>query len=707
MTHYPLIGRLAVKRSLIEFRDLEKAMDAIADAKDKNRAISDYLVTRELVSSLDMKRLVKAAKTMAMRQKDVKFGTIAIKKGYISKSLLEMALDEQKQELTEKKLSRLLGDILIEAGMINTRQRDDILREQNRLKEINREAVREETDRTVREPAKTMPEVSSRESFESPENYNAGPAKELPMPGGMMLVISSDAYAAFLTKTETFNDTVSVDAIREMLFEQKIIYGIVDDTLITGFIRSSGFKKKMFRVAHGIEPSPGRDASIDYFFDTDSLKIGQVNSQGAIDFKERGEIPVVEEGTVLARITPAVNKKDGKNIFGDIIAIPQPNDIQLQYDTGASLSEDGMEVIASITGQPKLSLTGYISVLDEFITSGNVDYETGHVYYQGNITVKGRVLNGFKVKGNTITAEEIDGGIIHAEGDIRITGGITDAKIYAKGNVWALFIHKSSVLCMADVIVTKEIVESTIDNSGACLLKNGKIIFSDICSKMGVYAKNIGTQRSGPNTISTGKDIFVIKDQQRIDKEIDNGKRKLEKIIKLKIDSERKNREYQEATTKFAHIQDRSQLEYNEILSRVESLDKTKHSDEISGLKEKLAGLKNTADTSEKDLNFTFDAIDRLDRRITRLDLGRAKQQETIDGLIKEKAILGTWSQDNPGIAAIEADGSIISGTKVAGKYSESIIEQTVKHAKIKELMFKHPGEEKGSGWWEMRVITQ
>ena len=62
--------------------------------------------------------------------------------------------------------------------------------------------------------------------------------------------------------------------------------------------------------------SSGKDATIKFFFDRDYLKAGGVTNDGAIDFKDRGEMPFVESGTILAEKTAIKESRNGKNIYG-------------------------------------------------------------------------------------------------------------------------------------------------------------------------------------------------------------------------------------------------------------------------------------------------------------------------------------------------------------------------------------------------------
>ncbi len=705
----PLIGKLALRHELIRPSDLDKALDTLKESENFTKAFCQYLEEKKLISSLDMKRLTIAAKAMAFRQKDRAFGNIALRKGYLTRSLLEMALEEQKNELTKKKRSRLLGEILVEAGMLTTKQVDKILTKQKRLKEIER-LRRQETEDIPSKPSEKA--LSTTSDVTTPDDTTPDPTTTAVQEdteifeGGIKLTIPLDFQSAYLLKTDEFDPDIPVEDIKAILDQKYIIFGIVDDSLIQGFIRSSGFRDKPFRIASGIKPLPGKDATIEYFFETDRLQVGKLNSTGSMDFKERGEIPRVEEGFILSRKTPLVEEQNGKNIFGEIIAVPRAQNVKFKYGKGARLSEDGLEIRAAVNGQPNLAWSGIISVLEEFTTKGDVDYETGHIDYQGNIKIQGCIRSGFKVTGNSIRAQEIDGGIINADGDVSIAGSIIGAKIYAKGNVWAKFIHKSEILCMGDIYVTKEIIESTVESSGAFVINKGKIISSAVTAKMGVFADGIGTDVSAPSTIQVGADIFVLKELTRLKEDIDKIKQDITDLKTKKKEQEKLAEENQEKTTRLAHIQDRSTLEQKDTISKIANMDKDQEMEEIKEMKARLHKLKQDAAQAEKDITICFNDLDTLDDTIQVISTQIPPLKETLENLLTERNALGEWSKNNPGKSIIEANGIIMPGTKVIGKHSETTIDQHISKTKIKELLFSNPERGTKKEWWEMRIMS-
>ncbi len=691
---YPVIGQLALKHGLVSEEALDLAWKACVETREPVSAFADYLLAHQLISPLDMKRISNASRAMEMRRKDVKFGTLALEKGYISTSLLKLALDQQKQELTRNKRSKRLGDILVEAGMITTRQRNDILKEQNRLKALNPDAP---------EQAPLSPESSRQTDQPFPQGSDLTAA--ICLDRGMSLTFAQDAVAAFITKTDDFDESITAREITEILAKHHIVSGIVDETLINGFIKSKAFKTRPFRVALGIKPLKPVDAVVKYFFTTNRLKVGKIDAQGNMDFRERGAIPRVAVDDILAEKIPPMEGVAGKNVFGKAISLRPARDIKLKYDRGAKFSRDGLKIIAKIDGEPKISWSGSISVLDEILTD-SVDYETGHIDYPGNVKVKGCIRNGFKVTGENIRAGEIDGGIIHAEGNLSVAGGINEAVIYAKGNVWAKFIHKSTIRCLGDIYTTKEIVESTIETGGACIINQGTIITSTITAKMGIQARHVGTERSIPSSLKVGEDLFVPKEMAALRKKIIQAEQQIADAGEKKLHLEAKLRAEQKDASRLAHIEETSMAMQKETIIHMTALDPVKDQNELNLMRTKLQTLKRDAAAAQEALCLGFETIERATKEQQELLKAIGDQNERREDLIQELKNLEKWTLANPGIAQVDVTGSLMAKTNIMGRHAELQVKRDLKRAIVKEIMLTRPGSKNQTqDRWEMQVI--
>lgn len=695
----PSLGKMALKKGLVTQKELDEAVDACRNAEDPETALQDFFVSEKIISSENIKRLVLAVRTYELRQKEVKFGTIAVNKGYISRSVLHLALEEQKQQLRQKKQPRLIGNMLVDIGVISKKQRDLILKKQNRMiTEIK------ETQKPEKDASKQKPSDLEKGDNKTNNGKKVPTTEPVAFRGDMELVVSEDRMEAYLTKTDDFDDTVAVENIIESLEEHFIIHGIVGEDLIKGFIQSRGFKKKGFLAAKGTKPVKGRDAAIEYFFDTDHLKAGNIDEEGNIDFKDRGEIPQVQQETVLAEKTPMKESVNGTNIYGEEISVRPAVDVKFKYDQGAKLSEDGLKILAAVKGFPRLSWSGAVSVDEEYTVRSDVDYQTGHIDYKGNINIKGCIKSGFRVTGHDIKAEEIEGGIVHAEGNFTVSGGINEARIYARGNVQANFVHKSSITCLGTVSVTKEIVDSKIENSGSCLVKQGKIISSQIASKMGVVAGNIGTEMSSTSTIKTGRDVFIENETENIKNKIGRINESIKELKAKKTDLEAEYKKLQQEATNLAHFQDRAQLEQKDTISQITSMsnDLTKL-EKLKDLKAYLQKLKSEEKSTENKLTECFDRIDELEGKIEKLNVSITQRTEQKQTLAEERKNLAEWSKANPGNTTITVLQSIQPETWVCGKHSETRVNEKAKNVTVKELA--HRDSSQAEPTYEMKIV--
>ncbi len=686
---YPVIGQLALKHGLVTKEALDLAWNACMENSEPAAAFADYLLAHDLISPLDMKRILTASRAMAMRKKDVKFGTLALEKNYITASLLKLALDQQKEEMTRDKRSRRLGDILVDAGMMTTRQRNDILEEQNRLK-------------ACRQPPQEIP-ASPEPCQHAGQPVAQDPGTAIPLERGMILTFAPDAIAAFISKTDDFDTTLTAQDIKQLLATHHIVSGIVDDSLINGFIKSKAFKKRPFRIALGIKPQKPVDAVVKYYFTTSLLKVGSIDDTGTIDFRERGKVPRVAAGDILAEKIPPREGTAGKNVFGKSIPVRPARDIKLQFDRGAKFTMDRLKLIAQIDGEPKLSWSGSVSVLDEILTD-NVDYETGHVDYPGNVKVKGCIRDGFKVTGENIRAGEIDGGIIHADGSLSVSGGINEAVIYAKGNVWAKFIHKSTIRCLGDIYTTKEIVESTIETGGACIINQGTIIASTITAKMGIQTRHVGTERSIPSSLKVGEDIFVAKEIEvlrekmiRVRQQIGDGE-KQRQDLETKLKAEQKN------TTHLAHIEETSMAMQKETLTCIDCLDPVGDQDELERMRTRLQTLKGEAAAAQQGICQGFETIDRATKERKALLKTLSAHREQLERMVQEVENLKKWTLDTPGKAQVAVSGSLMAKTTIMGRHCELNVKRDLKRVVIREMPKTRPGKDPAQDKWEMQV---
>ncbi len=69
-------------------------------------------------------------------KREMRFGVVAVEKGYITPDQLFEALKAQVQEDLERETHRLLGEILLEQDMMTQEQKDEVLKVLKGLKDV-------------------------------------------------------------------------------------------------------------------------------------------------------------------------------------------------------------------------------------------------------------------------------------------------------------------------------------------------------------------------------------------------------------------------------------------------------------------------------------------------------------------------------------------------------------------------------------------
>lgn len=176
-------------------------------------------------------------------------------------------------------------------------------------------------------------------------------------------------------------------------------------------------------IARGKVPEPGRNASVEFFFENQKRVPVEKDLNRTINFRESFSYISVEAGTVLARKQPAVKGTPGIAVSGEVIFPPEPQDIKLFAGQGCTISDDGLEAIAINFGRPVAKMKKsnvLISVLPTLEHQGDVDISSGNISFFGDINIAGQIKEKMCVK---------------AGGDVIVKGIVSHADILAGGSI--------------------------------------------------------------------------------------------------------------------------------------------------------------------------------------------------------------------------------------------------------------------------------
>ncbi len=518
---------------------------------------------------------------------------------------------------------------------------------------------------------------------------------------GFDLTVSEDKVEAYICLKGDFPSKVTLDDIKELLEKEGIKYGVVDDILITEYLAAEPIEKKPWKVAEGKAPEAGQDPEIKCHFDTDPLKIGILKESGRIDYKDRGIIPQVKKGDLIAEKIPGTDGTTGIDIYGQTIPFPKPRDIKLLCGKGAEKSDDGLKISAKIDGRPELLDDGKLSVFPDLQISGDVGLETGHVDFDGNIEVRGSVQDGFRVRGESLWAEEILKAEVDIAGDIVVSGGIIGARIKAGGKLSAKHIHTSSVEAVGSIEVEKGVYDSKIEANGTCNVEYGKIISSSISAMKGVIAKEIGSAASSPCTLTVGVDNMVKDQVKNINDQI---AKKKEAQISLKSLVDELRQEFDRLDKEIEDIpqeEDLARLQQLTLKKKMEELHKVNETSEIAKIKGAIEYLDSKINQIQETMEKLLDEQNQIMEKITNHQNEIKDSEKEVEKLRDEINDLTGLSQSEKGIPVVKVSGMVFAPTHIIGPHSSLTSEEDYQHVIIREAKITEPDSPID---WEMNV---
>ena len=274
---------------------------------------------------------------------------------------------------------------------------------------------------------------------------------------------------------------LTMEIVEKMLTDSGIVHGI-DQAAIEQALKDAitgGMPIQNTVIAKGQAPESGRSARIEFKFQTEK-KIGTVDRKsGVIDYKERQTLQNVKTGEVLAVKVPPTKRKEGLNVYGDIISAEPDNDAVLSPGENVVVSDDGLVLTSAIDGVVVLTHDNKIGVFEQFQVPGHVDYSTGNLSMDGTLDIKGWIRSGFQVqaKGEILIGGGIEGANVEADADITIKGGIIgsgEGKVHAGGDIAVRFIENAQVHANGNIHIRNDIVRSNVSAGGSIICTGGK-----------------------------------------------------------------------------------------------------------------------------------------------------------------------------------------------------------------------------------------
>ncbi|GAB3266331.1 DUF342 domain-containing protein [Chitinimonas naiadis] len=368
--------------------------------------------------------------------------------------------------------------------------------------------------------------------------------------GSFDISVSQSRMSAWLTLTPPQGGSaVSEEKVREALRSRNISHGLKESALAAAFL--AGQCSDLI-IAEGEEPESGIPARFDSLLEALKAQKMEHDENDIVDYRDLGTLIVVDPGTPLMKRTPAVQGKNGVDVFDrPVLAKPIPDPPFSKSLAGAAPDEQNPDLLlATISGAPSLTENG-VSV-NPLIDVEDVDLTTGNITFDGTLQVNGDIKAGMAVRvaGDVIVNGTIEAAEVIAGGNVVCKGGIigkaehaagaesepSTARIRCNGTVQAKFIEHAAVEAGKAIQAEGGIRQSELTAGESIVIgkpgsNQGSLIGGHARAHLLVRAPVIGSPSGVPTLVQVGFNPYLNAERSQTEQ---LRKRKQEELAKLR-----------------------------------------------------------------------------------------------------------------------------------------------------------------------------
>jgi len=411
----------------------------------------------------------------------------------------------------------------------------------------------------------------------------------------MVLTVTGDDMRVLLDYHEVPSD---LKPILKDIREKLTVRGIPSEHLGEALERrlreaaEHGGSFKHVVLIEGTPASPTEDGFIKWGADYFSPGFVVDEDTGVIDYRKRVAQTSVEAGDRLAMVVPPKPGQNGRDVFGKIV--PASKGVWPLVRLGSNVREErndeSQEVsyYATTSGRIRWA-AGTLSVDDVYTVEGNVGLATGHIDHPGAVVVEGDIEadSSVKARGDLEVRGIIEQADVRTGGNLIVHGGIIGRgkeKIVVAGRVHARFINDVELEAGRDVVVEREIRQSTIRSRGTVAMQYGRLVGGETTALGGILVGQTGSEALVPTVLIAGRDYRLQAKIESRTQQIGELEERLEKIRRTVAPISARQARVSEETR--AAIEALLQ-EAKEINTRIDSI--RSHIDQLKGQSKALA----------------------------------------------------------------------------------------------------------------------
>lgn len=234
----------------------------------------------------------------------------------------------------------------------------------------------------------------------------------------------------------------TVDELRQALHDNGVVYGISPDALqrlVEQLEENPAAARTPVPVAFGVPVQPTVDEQIELLFDT-AERVQVTCDDHRADLLGVFQLSSVGPGEVLAVKRPGQKGKPGRTVTDKTVPVTEPKEAVVAVGDGAAWSEDGQQIVSTRGGRPMKSRQT-IFVHPHHTVAGDAEAATGHIEFDGDVTITGGVGESMRVvsKGSVSVGQSVAYASVEAEEAVVIGRGIVQSTVVAGARSSHLF----------------------------------------------------------------------------------------------------------------------------------------------------------------------------------------------------------------------------------------------------------------------------
>lgn len=235
---------------------------------------------------------------------------------------------------------------------------------------------------------------------------------------------------------------LEVKAVIGRLEELQVTHGILKHAIVDA-CQNPGSTD--YIIAKGTYPTEGLNGDVHVLINEPDETVW--NEAEKVDYREKNAFANVEEGELIAEVIPAVAGRTGKDLFGKPV-LPKPiKDVTIRL--GKNVIQANKHLIAMKGGRPQLEWRGMFlkaDVMEELVHWKDVDLESGHIYFHGDIRIHGNIQESMKVE---------SGGKVYVKGMMSKAVIEAGQSVTMENNVFSSMISAGKSNIIIDELVAK------------------------------------------------------------------------------------------------------------------------------------------------------------------------------------------------------------------------------------------------------------